>query len=71
MVFQMKKVKLGASSFSYPMPMMLVGTSKDNRVNFMPLAWMSRVNYRPPMLAVAVNKRHYTSEVFWKRKLSA
>lgn len=62
MVFQMKKVKLGASSFSYPMPMTLVGTSIDNRVNFMPLAWMSRVNYRPPMLAVAVNKRHYTSE---------
>lgn len=58
----MKKIKLRSSLFTYPMPMTLVGTRVGNRVNFMPLAWMSRVNIKPPMLAVAVNKRHYTQE---------
>ena len=29
MVFQMKKVKLGASFFTYPMPVMLVGTYRE------------------------------------------
>jgi flavin reductase (DIM6/NTAB) family NADH-FMN oxidoreductase RutF len=58
----MRKVKLKASYFSYPMPVTLVGTIAGDRVNFTPVAWMSRVNHRPPMLLVAINKKHYTPE---------
>ena len=44
------------------MPVTLVGTMVGGRVNFIAIAWMSRVNYRPPMLTVAINKKHYTPE---------
>lgn len=44
------------------MPVTLVGTIVGNRVNFTAVAWMSRVNRTLPMLAVAINKGHYTPE---------
>jgi len=59
---EMRKVKLGINYFSYPMPVTLVGTIVGDRVDFTTVAWMSRVNYRPPMLAVAINKKHYSPE---------
>jgi len=58
----MKKVKLETRNFTYPMPVMLVGTIADDRVNFMPVAWMSRASYTPPMLTVAINKRRFTPQ---------
>jgi flavin reductase (DIM6/NTAB) family NADH-FMN oxidoreductase RutF len=61
-VLEMRRVKLQANYFSYPMPVTLVGTIVGDQVNFTAVAWMSRVNYRPPMLAVAINKKHYAPE---------
>ena len=58
----MEKTALGANIFLYPMPVTLLGTIVQGRVNFMTLGWVTRVNASPPMLAVAVNKSHATPE---------
>ena len=57
----MTQVKLSPQAF-FPMPMALVGTQVDGRVNFMPEAWICRANYEPPLLAVAMNRGHYSHE---------
>lgn len=57
----MNKVKIGNNPFVYPMPMVLVGTVVDERANFMAVGWVSRVNFNPPMIAVALGKFHYTN----------
>jgi flavin reductase (DIM6/NTAB) family NADH-FMN oxidoreductase RutF len=38
----------------------LVGTQIEGRANFMAVAWVTRVNGNPPMMAVTLNQRHYT-----------
>ncbi len=45
----------------YPMPVVLAGAMVDGKVNFLAVGWISRVNSRPPMLAMALNKTHYTN----------
>ena len=57
----MGKIKIETNAFLYPMPMVLVGTTVENRANFMAVAWVSRVNARPPMIGVALGKTHYTN----------
>jgi flavin reductase (DIM6/NTAB) family NADH-FMN oxidoreductase RutF len=64
----MNKVKIGKNSFVYPMPMTLVGTVVDDRPNFMAAGWVSRVNFNPPMIAVALGKNHYTNVGIHKHK---
>lgn len=55
-----EKINIGANAFLYPMPMTLVGTQAGDRVNFMAVAWVTRVNGNPPIMAVALNQRHYS-----------
>lgn len=57
----MSKINIGKNAFLYPMPIVLVGTRVEAKVNFMAVAWTSRVNYKPPMIAVCINKAHYTA----------
>lgn len=57
----MARVKIEPNAFVYPMPMVLIGTTVENRANFMAVAWVSRVNARPPMIGVALGKNHYTN----------
>ncbi len=57
----MEKVKIGASSFEYPMPVVLVGAKVEGKANFMAAAWMMKANYKPLMLVVAIGKTHYTA----------
>ena len=56
----MSKVNLGANAYIYPMPVTLVGAMVEGRANFMAVGWVMRVNRQPPLLAVALNKAHYT-----------
>jgi flavin reductase (DIM6/NTAB) family NADH-FMN oxidoreductase RutF len=42
------------------MPVVLVGTVVDGKENFMAVGWCSRVNSKPPMIAVAISKTHHT-----------
>ena len=58
----MEKINIGANVFIYPMPVTLVGAMVGGRVNYMAVGWVTRVNAKPPILAVALNKIHYTPE---------
>lgn len=55
------KRKIDENAFPCPMPMVVVGTMVDDRANFMAVGWVTRVNSRPPMIAVALGKTHYTN----------
>ncbi len=59
---KMDKINLGNIVYVYPMPVALVGANVGGRANFMTAAWLNRVNNNPPLLAVAVNKAHYTHD---------
>jgi len=56
----MAKINLGANAYIYPMPVTLVGAMVEGRANFMAVGWVMRVNWQPPLLAVALNKAHFT-----------
>ena len=45
----------------YPMPVVLGGAVVGGRANFLAVGWIARVNSRPPMLGMALNKTHYTT----------
>lgn len=55
------KVSIGAHAFVYPMPVVLVGARVDGKANFMTVGWVSRVNLKPPLLAIAINHAHHTA----------
>lgn len=54
----MAKVNIGEQAYVLPMATTILGTQLEDRPNFMALGWLTRVNYLPPMLGVAVNKGH-------------
>jgi flavin reductase (DIM6/NTAB) family NADH-FMN oxidoreductase RutF len=56
----MEKLKLDSNVFLYPMPVVLVGAVVQGKPNFMTVGWVSRVNSKPPMIAVSMNKAHHT-----------
>jgi flavin reductase (DIM6/NTAB) family NADH-FMN oxidoreductase RutF len=41
--------------------MTLVGATVGKRPNFLAVAWLARVNFRPPMIGAALGKIHYTN----------
>ena len=57
----MGKIAIDENAFTYPMSMVLVGTFVNKRPNFMAVGWVTRVNFRPPMIAVALGKIHHTN----------
>jgi flavin reductase (DIM6/NTAB) family NADH-FMN oxidoreductase RutF len=57
----MSKVKIDVNVCLYPMPVTLVGAIVENRPNFLTVAWVARLNFQPPMIGVALGKRHYTN----------
>ncbi|HPI94098.1 MAG TPA: flavin reductase family protein [Deltaproteobacteria bacterium] len=57
----MSKIEIAKNAFVYPMPMVVVGTVVAERPNFMAVGWVSRVNFNPPLIAVALGKPHYTN----------
>ena len=54
----MGKVKISSNAFVYPMPMVLAGSVVDGKPNFMAVGWVTRVNFEPPMIAVALGPHH-------------
>ena len=58
----MEKVKIAENAFIYPMPMTVVGAMVEERINYLAVAWVSRVNVDPPMIGVALGKRHHTNK---------
>lgn len=56
------KSPIGANTFVYPMPVVLVGAVVDDRPNYMTAAWVTRVSYEPPLLGVSISKRQHTAK---------
>src|SRR5512145_241116 len=54
----MEKIKIDANAFVYPMPMTIVGAVVDGKPNFLAAAWVTRVNFKPPMILVALGDHH-------------
>jgi flavin reductase (DIM6/NTAB) family NADH-FMN oxidoreductase RutF len=53
------KIKIDCDvAFLYPMPMVLVGSLVKGKPNFMAVAWVTRVNYRPPLFLIALGSHH-------------
>ena len=57
----MNKINLGSTIPAYPMPVSLVGTVVDGKANFMAVAWFTMVSYKPPRIAIALGKGHFTN----------
>jgi flavin reductase (DIM6/NTAB) family NADH-FMN oxidoreductase RutF len=55
----MEKIRLENNVF-IPMPVTLVGSTVNGKPNFMAVGWVSRVNADPPLVAVAIYKKHHT-----------
>lgn len=54
----MAKVHIGDQTCVLPMATTILGSHFQGRPNFMALGWLTRVNFKPPMLGVAVNQGH-------------
>ncbi len=57
----MNKINLGSTIPAYPMPVSLVGAHVNGKPNFMAVAWFTMVSYKPPRIAIALGKSHYTN----------
>jgi flavin reductase (DIM6/NTAB) family NADH-FMN oxidoreductase RutF len=64
----MEKIKIDSNVLGYPMPMTIIGTIVDGKANFMAAAWVARVNYRPPLMGIALGKSHHTNVGIHKNK---
>lgn len=58
----MDKKKIDNSAFSFPMPVVLVGANVGGKPNFMAVAWITKVTYKPLVIGVSINKRQLTGE---------
>jgi flavin reductase (DIM6/NTAB) family NADH-FMN oxidoreductase RutF len=56
----MPKTVIAPALFSPVMPVSIVGAQVGGKPNFMTVAWVSRVNFDPPMIAVAIGAGHHT-----------
>ncbi len=52
------KLELDLQAFALPMPQAVLGTVRHGGVNWMALGWVSRVNFKPPLLAIGVHQSH-------------
>lgn len=59
---KMSKVELSTQTFVLPMAQTILGCHLNDKPNFMALGWVSRVNARPAMLGVGVNKGNQTHD---------
>lgn len=56
----MEKIEIKTNFVGYPMPVVLVGSVVAARPNFMTAAWITHVNYAPPLIAVAIGNSHHS-----------
>ncbi|MFW9834798.1 MAG: flavin reductase family protein [Candidatus Thorarchaeota archaeon] len=64
----MSKINVGTRVTPYPMPVTLVGTIVDGRINFMAVAWINRMNNNPPIWSAGINKKHHTVKGILEQK---
>ncbi len=57
----MSKQEIERGCYLYPMPIVLIGAKKEGRANFMTAAFAGILNINPPVVALGLNKIHFTS----------
>lgn len=62
-------IEIGAA-FLYPMPMVLVGSVVEGKANFMAVGWVSRVNFKPPLFAIALGPHHTNKGIYENKEFS-
>ena len=55
------KTKIRVGPYLYPMPVVLIGVNIKSKPNFMPLAWVSIVEHKPPTILISSSQSHYTN----------
>lgn len=58
----MKKIKLGAHPYIYPMPTVIVGTLVDGIPNFITVSYIGIVQHIPPMVSITLIDGHYSND---------
>ena len=58
----MKKIKLGAHPYLYPMPTVIVGSLVDGNPNFITVSYIGIVQHEPPVAAVTLIDSHFTNK---------
>ena len=64
----MSKAKITSKIPVYPMPVIIVGANVQGKANFLTVVWFSMVNFKPPIVAVVLNKGHYTNKGIHENK---
>ena len=55
----MEKIRIESmDAYVYPMPMTIIGAVVEGKPKFMAAAWVSRVNFKPPMMMIALGPHH-------------
>ena len=57
----MNKIEIGSETILYPMPCSIVGTQVNGKPNYLAVAWFTMVNFKPPCIAIALGKIHYSN----------
>jgi flavin reductase (DIM6/NTAB) family NADH-FMN oxidoreductase RutF len=57
----MKKIKLGAHPYIYPMPTVIVGTLVNNSPTFLTISYVGIVQHTPPMVSITSVSSHFTN----------
>lgn len=55
-----ERINIGNNAFIVPEPQTILGTVVNGKPNFMALAWVTRLNYKPCLMGMGVNKGHAT-----------
>ena len=54
----MTHIPFNPKLYALPTTQLILGTHLDGVPNFMALAWATRVNFQPPLIAISVNNGH-------------
>jgi flavin reductase (DIM6/NTAB) family NADH-FMN oxidoreductase RutF len=58
----MDKIEIDRRTSPFPKPAVLVGTMIDGRPNFMNLAWLTRISFKPHLWVLSIGESKYTAE---------
>lgn len=64
----MSKSQFKNTMFNVPTTQTILGTMREGKPTFMALAWVTRVNFRPAMFAIGVNKVNATHDAIIESK---
>lgn len=57
----MTKKKIQLSSYLFPRPVVLIGANVNGKPNFEPLAYISSIEDKPPLISIASYETHFTN----------